>query len=91
MKIKDWDALVCPKCGFDYLHQIEAKCTWRNNDDADGTCFSSSRTKQSIEKLDAKDIRRDNLVIEFYCEGCLKNVDLMIYQHKGQTFMDWLT
>jgi hypothetical protein len=33
--------------------------------------------------------RRDGLAVPFWCETCEGNSELMIAQHKGQSFVGW--
>ena len=85
--------LTCPDCGGDYLHQLECSAIWRKEDE-DGTRYTSSLGKISVENVESKKIngRRDTLTIAFMCEFC--NPDdrkfLEIHQHKGQSFMRWV-
>lgn len=38
---------------------------------------------------DCPSLRRDGLKIGFWCETCPAEPSLSIYQHKGQTFIEW--
>jgi len=88
--LKDSSLLACPNCGQEYLHQKEVRATWRT-EDADGTTYTSSYRKHSIESVKSEAItgRRDALEIHFECECCDGVKILEIHQHKGFTIMGW--
>jgi len=95
--------LLCPKCGFDYLHHEKIEIFERQAEDdkqglhlvvasrADSTVAASSRinvlTNTDISENPSR--RRNGMKISFWCEGCDVVSVLVIEQHKGQTFMDF--
>ena len=83
--------LMCPHCQSEYMHQVEARVLWRG-EDGDGTCHTSSYTKEAKETVRSEDIpgRRDFMEIDFDCEVCSERPTLYIQQHKGQTYMGWV-
>ena len=87
----DSDSLECPYCGMHQMHQKEARVLWRD-EDGDGTCHTSSYTKEAKETVRSEDVpgRRDFMEIDFECEGCDNDLTLYIQQHKGYTYMGWV-
>lgn len=85
------EGLMCPYCGMHQMHQKEARILWRD-EDMDGVCHTSSRTKESKEIVKSTEIpgRRDFIEIDFDCEGCDEDLTMYIQQHKGYTFMGWV-
>jgi hypothetical protein len=98
--LEEYDALACPSCGETYLHQGTVEFFFRAAEDApskvlvaksDGTIATTSPNPNPSS-------RRQGLLIHFQCEYCHiteggdwseKTAILEIYQHKGQTFMEW--
>jgi len=87
--------LLCPRCGFNYLHQ-EGVDVYDREEDAEvgqhvtvvrGTTTVSDKATPSVGNPSS---RRHGLVITFTCEGCANTPHLSIYQHKGQTYIEWL-
>jgi hypothetical protein len=93
-------ALECPLCGNDYLHQGRVLVVTRD-EDSDATVVDVVRGHNlSVTSSVSKEIchgRRQSLLMQFSCENCecarkeRGNKWLVIYQHKGRTFMEWLT
>lgn len=82
--------LKCPNCEGEYLHQEQVEAYWREEDSKHLT--SSRSTADRLEK----DIgnrnpspRRDGVLIRFRCETCSADPELAIYQHKGNTVVEW--
>jgi hypothetical protein len=98
MQLLPFDALDCPSCGGNYLHQGRITHFERDEDDKNGHIVELKRGSRGLceirEQADASMIdcpspRRHGLRIDFHCETCSAIPSLKIYQHKGQTFMEW--
>ena len=100
----DFDnALCCPFCGSACLHQ--SLITVYDRMEGEYTLVTETNIGKTItamkKSVDCKNSswRRDGLIIEFWCEGCGPggseferlegNPKLLIYQHKGYTFIEW--
>lgn len=99
----DLGVLICPGCGGDYLHHRRVDVFTRDREDSDrGTHISIAAGDAS--GIDASDVRsfsadsnmeanpsprRSGLTIHFICEQCDAAPQLNVYQHKGQTFVEW--
>ena len=88
--------LKCPTCRFNNLHQARVVATFREVED--GPVQKTSITKDEIhtEKSSDGPGRRDCIVIDFWCEDCHGPDDslpykLQIIQHKGPTYMSWIS
>ncbi len=88
-------ALHCPDCGGNFLHHTEIK-VFLNNSGSRGKCDVVSITDKTPINftrrvaLDNPSNDRDGLLIRFYCEFCPAEPVLAIYQHKGQTVIEWV-
>jgi hypothetical protein len=96
--------LRCPHCDGIYLHQRKVQTFFRSEDE-DQTKVSLHSFDEDITTVMTNDLslnpsyRRHGLRISFTCENCttpeghsLPDIgDLCIYQHKGQTFVEWDT
>lgn len=89
------NTLCCPHCGGNYLHQHTTLVYDRREDDprvrrtivASGAV--SSTDIDNRESGNPSD-RRQGLSIFFECEFCRRDdLKLHIYQHKGNTFVEW--
>jgi hypothetical protein len=69
--------LLCPRCGGQNLHQDKVKVATRVKEDGAGTCVVVDGSKISVTPATDADFagRRDDLTIEFFCEGCDEPVD----------------
>lgn len=95
-EISNITTLHCPSCDDHYLHQgiIEA---YNRTEDADTVrCVVVDGSSVFSEEIPSEHSnnpsdRRHGCIIHFECEHC-PNLDLKlrIYQHKGNTFMDWV-
>lgn len=106
-KIEQDGVLICPRCGGTYLHQYEVSIIYREQEDGPGVVVDVDGGTASIKAVGVEDprlrpTRRDYLDITFMCEECdsTKNYEdepkppslvLRIVQHKGQTFLSWLS
>lgn len=86
--------LLCPECGEINLHH-EAVMVWERPVE-DGvsikTVLMAGKTIRK-QKADNPSPRRDGIRIYFWCEHCdivrIRPKFLIIYQHKGETFVEW--
>ncbi len=101
----DNDALVCPGCGGNNLHQFSVRARARSKEDGPGVIVSVrgyDRDDPTVahdaefpfvvvaQKKDASlPHRRDSLSVMFWCETCPALPVLWIYQHKGSTLVEW--
>jgi len=87
------DILVCPNCRNNFLKQYKTEIFDRDEDDVKGLHIITEREKELLTiKSDLKgnpSMRRDGLKIHFKCEMCPVKSVLEIYQHKGQTFIEF--
>jgi len=86
-------ALCCPSCGERYLHHDKVEVFERDREDADtGISVSVSKKKAKIGRSQGGNpsSRRDGIGIRFWCETCKAIPTLAIYQHKGNTVIEWL-
>lgn len=85
--------LECPNCQGGYLHHKDVAVFNRTEDAEKGTTTVVSpdgAAKQSIHLYGNPSPRRDGLAVNFCCELCDVNLDLLIYQHKGRTTIEWV-
>jgi hypothetical protein len=87
--------LRCPTCNEDYLHQTDVAVFGRVEDE-DQVRVTTVTEKGTHEAVITNDLslnpspRRYGLRISFWCEHCEQVPDLGIYQHKGNTFIEWM-
>lgn len=91
-------ALLCPRCGGNYLRHQGVTFFDRSEDEkietkieVGGTTISMSRVPENTGNPSS---RRDGMVISFDCEGCgggkaPNRIELTIGQHKGTTEIGW--
>jgi len=93
MEIRVLDqALKCPRCGHDYIHQVWVDVWEREEDADDGIHCCVTRNSVSVDKNAVRENpseRRQAMEIGFHCEQCAGYSHLAILQHKGQTFVKW--
>ena len=87
-------ALLCPRCKESYLYQTKVEVFEPTTEDAEEGIYAaidedSVHVGKGMEGNPSS--RRQGLVISFKCEFCFhfEDVRLGIYQHKGQTYMEW--
>lgn len=98
---EDWSesVLVCPNCGNAFLHHGKITVFDRIGSEyednpktlvVDVDCSKVTTQVKPSAKTDNPSSRRDGLTIQFWCENCnFDNLRLHIYQHKGNTFIEW--
>lgn len=90
------NAISCPVCGEDCLHHTDVKVYNRGNEDnenydvvlIDSEHGTSLIPVQDEDRPNPSD-RRDGVRISFTCEQECEVPDLMLYQHKGTTYLEW--
>ena len=100
----NFTSLMCPRCGYDCLHQRDVIFYGRNEDDEkgfkahisnDNWKFTESKNfgewKVNIsDNIDnSPSLRRIGMTIEFICEECESITKMDIMQHKGRTYIDF--
>ena len=92
--------LCCPKCDSTYLHQIAVFAGFRRvEDEPESITVAVDKTgvRTQLARLEG---RRDEAVLYFGCEQCTPEdkwtvpnpeLALRIYQHKGETLLEWLS
>lgn len=86
--------LQCPECRgeHDYLHHSTVETFTRGEDAQTGTHYvitPDDRCYEDDNLFGNPSPRRDGIRIHFTCENCDLDRPLWIYQHKGQTFIEW--
>ncbi len=92
-QVDDDGRLVCPGCGGYYLHHDEVVIVERAEDAPTGMAVTVTGCQVSVDhqaQVPAWLGRRHGLKVRFFCEECPTKFDLLIEQHKGNTFMTWL-
>jgi hypothetical protein len=91
----DENVLLCPTCNGNYLHQSTVGIYNCDEDAKTGLHLEIDSKGFTMDTLmkDNPSPRRHGLSILFYCEYCdgedVPSHILNIYQHKGQTIMEW--
>jgi rubredoxin len=96
-----FDGLDCPSCGGNYLHHQGIFYYNRPEDNENGdfvilhkinqndqNSFHCSH-KSNVSMKACPSPRRDGMEILFSCECCPAKLSLAVFQHKGQTFIEW--
>ncbi len=93
-----YDGLDCPACGGNYLHHEAVMYYNRNEDSETGDFVVLCKTEKNAFRVIQEtnysmaycpSSRRDGMEILFTCECCPAKSSLAIFQHKGQTFIEW--
>lgn len=84
--------LLCPACGFTYLHHTSVEIFERSEDAENGVHITVEGGKATVDNSlkGNPSSRRHGLRIRFSCEGCEATPVLTIKQHKGKTAVDFL-
>ncbi len=92
-----FSSLKCPECSDRWLHQDEVEAFFRKAEDAGTGLHLSANSTGIITGTNMErnpSSRRDGILIHFWCETCLTESNrhtLRIYQHKGETILEWVT
>ena len=83
--------LVCPHCESIYLHHKRIDVFERHEDAKTGlhVAVADMATHADMNMVGNPSSRRDGLSIQFWCEGCDATPCLNVYQHKGNTYVEW--
>ena len=83
--------ILCPRCGSGYTHQHEVAVFNRSEDAEEWVCTTVAwrLINQELNTEGNPSRRRQGLRISIECEECGEYSGLNIYQHKGQTFIEW--
>ena len=86
--------LICPSCGGANLHHGAVEVAERKEEDQEGRIVTLGDGKPpQVEHADADSSRfagrRNQLTVQFSCEGCEATPWLLLVQHKGTTFLGW--
>jgi hypothetical protein len=83
------NTLHCPACDGFYLHQGRTEVFNRSEDASEGThvIVDGDKVQMDRDLTGNPSGRRHGLTIYFSCETCSANVQMHIYQHKGNTFV----
>ena len=81
--------LMCPACGFNYLHQNDVEVFNRGEDEPTGlhAIIQGDRVVVNSDITGNPSSRRQGLLIYFRCEGCPAISVMSIVQHKGNTYI----
>lgn len=82
--------LLCPACGFDYLHHDSIEVFERKEDQEQGVHVTVQGGKATVDHdlSGNPSVRRHGFLVRFSCEGCSARSVLSIAQHKGQTHVE---
>ena len=92
--------LLCPRCGNSYLHH-RGVVAYDRSEDAETVLKTSVGVGKTSVQLVAQaesgnpSVRRDGLVIQFWCENCgggddgSSVIELTLAQHQGETEVAW--
>lgn len=85
--------LKCPFCGFDCTHHTKVEVFDRKNDAEVGLHVTVIRgsIETDMDISNNPSCRRQGLLIHFWCEGCGERPILGLAQHKGQTYVGFLS
>ncbi|WP_339762592.1 hypothetical protein [uncultured Sulfitobacter sp.] len=83
------NTLHCPACDGFYLHQGRTEIFNRDEDADEGThvVVDGDNVQMNRDLAGNPSGRRHGLAIHFRCENCTANVQMHIYQHKGNTLV----
>lgn len=86
--------LTCPHCKGEHLHHVRASVLHRREEDDEITIKTTvEKTVSSVELVGSylnPSPRRGAVVVEFECEDCDKQIEMVLTQHKGQTHMSMI-
>ena len=84
--------LMCPVCGGNNLHQESTEIFERSEDAETGLHVRATRDDVAVSTdiSGNPSLRRQGMSIGFACEGGCSLI-LNIYQHKGCTYVSWIS
>jgi len=83
--------LMCPYCGYNYVHHEEIEIFDRCEDEKAGLHVKIDADGAASIDMDLHNNpspRRHGLAIKIWCEGCDAKSTLTFVQHKGMTYID---
>lgn len=82
--------LLCPNCGFNYLHHDKVEVFECGEDANHGVhvTIADGKSVMDTSLIGNPSRRRHGLNIHLWCEGCSAKSVLSISQHKGVTLVD---
>lgn len=85
----EFPTLLCPNCGGPNLHQTAVEVTnFRSRElGVSVAVYDGGRTATEI--VEGKFDPRNHTRMSFWCENVCDVPDLMIYNHKGSTYLVW--
>lgn len=88
--------LQCPKCHGFYLHQGNTTVYHRKEDEDWTTVIAQDGENVVATKFPSADThnpssRRQGLTVEFECENCTGTLTFAMQQHKGSTYLEWVS
>jgi hypothetical protein len=88
------DALICPRCDFEYLHHGAVTVYDRSEDERETLVTTCNARQTTMESKPSRgvlnpSIRRHGLTIAFRRENCGDGLTLTVEQHKGLTYLHW--
>jgi len=85
------EPVQCPRCGGEYLHQHRVEVWDREEDASEGHHVQVFGGKVTVDgRMDRNPSpRRDGASVFFFCEKCTAEPRLDIFQHCGQTIVQW--
>jgi hypothetical protein len=83
--------LLCPSCGFNYLHHNRVEVFECGEDAKQGVHVTVEDGKATmVTSLEGNpSARRHGLKIHSWCEGCKAKPVLALHQHKGNTYVEF--
>tara|TARA_R100001244_G_C5162413_1_gene131116 strand:+ start:95 stop:421 length:327 start_codon:yes stop_codon:yes gene_type:complete len=94
LPINDMVFTMCPYCRGNNLHQDKV-AVWFGGEMSPFNDIQVVVDQEGISEGTSQEgnpsSRRDGLLIRFWCETCDNIPSLSISQHKGSTFIQWLT
>jgi len=89
----DESILLCPECNGPNMHHDKVEIFDCGEDEEEGTHVVVEGDDVKIDKslLGNPSPRRHGLKISFWCEKCNNTNVFILRQHKGNSFVGWIT
>jgi uncharacterized OB-fold protein len=96
--MRSYSELLCPVCGYNYMHQGEVWVCTREREDGPTKTIKITHDGQAVAAVGVPNpsSRRQGMYIGFHCEACHDGTFaehppylLAIVQHKGNTTIYW--
>lgn len=82
--------MLCPQCDGNYLHHLTVEVFSRSREDSEEglhILVEGNTFRANTDMIGNPSGRRNGLKIGFSCETCEFKTEMIIQQHKGQTFV----